>query len=311
MFDILTIVIPIFLLIGAGFAAVKAQVFSASAVDGLMGFTQHFAIPCLLFAAVARLDLANVFHASLLVPFYAGATITFVLGILGARLLFGRRPGEAVSIGFSALFSNSVLLGLPISTRAFGADSLAPNYAIIAIHAPYCYLLGITVMEFARADGRGARDTVVAVANAMFRNSLMIGLALGLAVNLGGIALPEPIFAAVEMMAHAALPAALFGLGGVLTRYAIRASLGESGMICILSLIVHPALAFGIATTVFDTDQGFLNALVLTAAMAPGMNAFIFASMFDRAKGTAASTVLMSTALGVVTTTGWLWILTG
>ena len=81
-----------------------------------------------------------------------------------------------MAIGFGALFSNSVLLGLPIMERAYGAASLAPNFAIVSIHAPFCYLLGITAMEFARADGRGLGGTARAVAQAMFRNALMIGL---------------------------------------------------------------------------------------------------------------------------------------
>ena len=79
----------------------------------------------------------------------------------------------------------------------------------------------------------------------------MIGLALGFVVNLGDIPLPGPVRGAVDMMADAALPAALFGLGGVLTRYAIRASLAEAGMIAGLSLAGAPgdrlrALALGL-----------------------------------------------------------------
>lgn len=309
MLDILVTVIPVFLVIGAGWGAVKAGLFSAPAVDGLMTYTQGFAVPCLLFAAVARLDLGAAFDAGLLLSFYLSATACFGLGILGARTIFRRRPGEAVAIGFGALFSNSVLLGLPITARAFGADALAPNYAIVAIHAPYCYLVGISVMEFARADGRSAAETARAVARAVFRNALMIGLALGLGVNLAGLPLPEPVWAAIDMVATSALPAALFGLGGVLTRYAIRESLGEAAMTSVLSLLVHPALAFLLGTAVFGLPQGFMNSLVMTAAMAPGVNTFLFASMYRRAEGAAASTMLIATAASVVTASFWLWLL--
>ncbi|MEL6127823.1 MAG: AEC family transporter, partial [Pseudomonadota bacterium] len=104
MLALFEIVVPVFLVIGAGYTAVHARLFKDSAVDGLMVFTQGFAIPCLLFGAIARLDLGAVFDVRLLVSFYSGATICFLLGILGARLLFHRRPGEAVAIGFGALF---------------------------------------------------------------------------------------------------------------------------------------------------------------------------------------------------------------
>ncbi len=309
--DILRVVLPVFLVAGGGYAAVRARLFAPSAVDGLMVFTQSFAIPCLLFRAIADLDLGTAFDPRLLISFYTGAVTTFVLGILGARRIFGRRPGEAVAVGFCALFSNLVLLGLPIMQRAYGTEALAPSFAIISIHAPFCYLLGITIMEFARADGRGLVDTGRAVARAMFRNSLMIGLAMGFVVNLGGIPLPQTLKVSVDMLAGAALPAALFGLGGVLTRYAIRASLAEAGMIAGLSLVVHPAIAFVLSLHVFSLPDEFVRAAVLGAAMAPGVNAYVFASMYGRAQAQAASAVLLATGLSIFTVSVWLAILGG
>ena len=311
IFQILLVVIPVFLVMGAGALATRAGVFSSSAVDGLMVFTQSFAIPCLLFRALADLDLGAVFDPRLLFSFYAGAVVSFVLGILGARKLFRHRPGEAVAIGFGALFSNSVLLGLPIMEHAYGAAALAPSFAIISVHAPFCYFLGITVMEFARADGRGLADTLRVVVRTIVRNALMIGLAIGFAVNLGGIPIPGPVRVGVDMMADAALPAALFGLGGVLTRYSLRASLAEAGMIAALSLAVHPAITYALAQGAFGLPQDFVRSAVVTAAMAPGVNSYVFASLYSRGQAQAASAVLLSTALLVLTASIWLAILGG
>lgn len=305
------VVLPVFLVAGAGYLATRSGLFTQAGVDGLMAFTQTFAIPCLLFRAIARLDLAAMFDPRLLVSFYTGAVLSFTLGVIGARVIFGRRPGEAVAIGFGALFSNSVLLGLPIMERAYGADALPPVYAIISIHAPFCYLLGITVMEVARADGRGLVGTGRAVMRAMFRNALMIGLALGFAVNLSGLTLPAPVWGGIDMMAQAALPAALFGLGGVLTRYALRASLAEAGMVAGLSLAFHPAIAWLLTSRVFDLPDEFVRAAVVTASMAPGINTYVFASLYGRGQAQAASAVLLGTALSVVSISAWLALLGG
>jgi malonate transporter len=82
------------------------------------------------------------------------------------------------------MFANSVLLGLPITERAYGADALAANFAIVSVHAPFCYLVGITTMEIVKSGGVRGLATLRLVVRAMFRNALMIGVGLGFIVNL-------------------------------------------------------------------------------------------------------------------------------
>lgn len=311
MLSIIYTVLPVFLLVGGGFAAVKFKVFTDSGVAGLMAFTQNFAMPSLLFLGLYRLDFSAVFDPRLIFSFYFGAFFSFALGYVAARKLFRRRPGESVAIGFAGLFSNAVLLGLPIMERAYGPESLAANYALIAIHAPVCYFIGITAMEIARADGRSFGATARVTIAAMFRNMITIGSALGFLMNYFAVPLPDPIESAVEMVARATLPVALFGLGGVLTRYRIRSSLGEALTVTFISTIVHPAIAFALTHHVFGLDPAFVRSATVMAAMAPGANAYVFASIYDRATGEVASTVLIATAVSVVTVAGWLWLLGG
>lgn len=309
MLEILQIVLPVFIVIGAGYLAVRIKVFADKDVDSLMRFVQNFAVPCLLFMAMVKLDLASVFKPQLLVSYYLGSVICFVLGIVGARWFFKRRPGEAVVVGFGAMFSNTVLLGLPIMERAYGAGSTEPNLAIIAIHVPFGYLLGITTMELLRADGRALHHTAVIVAKSIFSNAMVIGLFLGLAVNVLNIPLTEPVSIALNMIARSALPAALFGLGGVLVRYSMTERLGEIAMVCVIRLFVHPGIAYVMAHTVFGLPEEFVRGAVITAAMAPGANAYIFANVYDRAKGTAASVVLIGTVASIFSVSLWLLVL--
>jgi predicted permease len=309
MLEILQIVLPVFIVIGAGYLAVKVKFFTNKDVDSLMRFVQLFAIPCLLFIATAKLDLAAVFRPQLLISYYLGSIACFVLGIMGARIFFKRRPGESVVIGFGAMFSNTVLLGLPIMERAYGAGSTEPNLAIIAVHVPFGYLLGITTMELLRADGRALHQTAVIVVKSIFSNAMVIGLILGMAFNLLAIPLPGAADVALSMFSRAALPAALFGLGGILVRYSLTERLGEIVMVCVIRLFVHPGIAYVMSHMVFGLSIEFVRGAVIASAMAPGVNAFIFASLYDRAKGTAASVVLIGTIASIFSVSMWLLIL--
>lgn len=305
MSALIDVILPVFLVIGIGYAATRTGYFSTSGVDGLMRFSQNFAIPILLFRAISTLDLGASFDPRLLASFYAGATICFVIGIFGARLIFKRDWEDSIVIGFCCLFSNSVLLGLPITERAYGTDALQGNYAIIALHAPFCYGLGITVMEITRNRSQSVITMVRATLRAMFRNALIAGIALGFIVNISGLALPAPITDGLDLMIRAALPAALFALGGVLVQYRPEGDLKAIAMVCIIALLVHPALVWSFGTALSVPTDAFRSGVV-TAAMGPGFNAYIFANMYGRAKRVAASSVLLATGASILTI--WVWL---
>ena len=308
MILLLTVTLPVFLVLGFGYLASWRGWITEAAIDGLMKFAQGFAIPCLLFLAIARLDLAQEFNLPLLGSFYAGALAGFFAGLFGARLIFGRSWEDSVAIGFVGLFSNSLLLGLPITERAYGPDALQANFAIIALHSPVCYAIGITAMELARASGGSLRQLPGKVLKGMGRNALILGIALGALVNLSGLPMPEVLVEALELMARAALPAALFGLGGILYRYRPEGDMRVILYVVAVSLLLHPAVVWGLGS-LFDLQVPAFRSAIITAAMAPGVNAYLFASIYGTAKRVAASAVLIGTAASVLSATVWLALL--
>ena len=81
----------------------------------------------------------------------------------------------------SNLFSNSLLLGLPITENAYGSTALGPNYAIIAFHAPFCYFIGILSMELCQSSNkiRNFTNVLSNIFNLVFKNPLIFAIFLG------------------------------------------------------------------------------------------------------------------------------------
>jgi predicted permease len=308
---LLDVILPVFVVIGFGYAAARAGILTEVMTDNVMRFAQTFAVPCLLFRSVATLDLGAAFDPGLLLAFYIGAYSGFAAGFLGAKFLFGRPTEDAVAIGFICLFSNSLLLGLPITERAYGPEALAGNYAILSIHAPMFYAFGITLMEIVRHHGSGlsAGGIATKALRAIFSNSLVLGIMAGLFVNLTNLPLPGAVFDGVDLLSRAAIPAALFGLGGVLTRYRPEGDRLTIAYACSISLILHPAITWTLGRFAFGLSTDQLRSAVVTAAMAPGVNAYLFAAMYGVATRIAASSVLLATAGSIVTIWVWLHIL--
>ncbi|MCA0920650.1 AEC family transporter [Pseudooceanicola nanhaiensis] len=304
------VVLPVFLLIGAGYAATRSGGMSALAIDGLMTFAQKYALPCVLFSGVAKLDLAQAMHPALLASFYTGAFAAFVVGFLVAHFVFGRSWQDSVVIGFIAEFSNTMMLGLPVVERAYGQDELNAAYAVISIHAPVGYTLGTTVMEVVRAreTGLSIARLPLQILRQLSKNMLVVALMVGFIVNIVNLPLPQPLWDGIALMNRAALPVALFAVGGILVRYKLEGDGRVIAMICFLSLVLHPAIALGMGV-LLGLSPADLRGAVIMASVAPGINTYVFASIYGRALRVSASSVLVATATALLTVWFWLTVL--
>ena len=72
---------------------------------------------------------------------------------------------------------------------------------------------------------------------------------------------------------------------------------------------VQPIIAYLLMVYVFHVDHEVLRYGVLLAAMPSGINAYVFATYYNRGVNVATNTVLISTVLSVLTVSAWLFIL--
>ena len=156
-------------------------------------------------------------------------------------------------------------------------------------------------MEASRSDKVNLVKTLIDTLKQLITNPLTIGIVLGFIANLTQFQLPEFVEIAVFKMAATALPIALFGLSAVLVSYKITSQLPQVSFTCFIKLILHPLLAFLTAKYLFNLPNETIRPIALIAAMPSGINAYVFASMYDKATGNAATTILFSTLLSIVT----------
>ncbi|MEO6395988.1 MAG: AEC family transporter [Devosia sp.] len=309
MLQIVNVVIPVFAIIGLGYAAVRFRLYPAEGVRGLVSFVNNFATPCLLFQAMLTADFGSTFNPAIIVPFYVGSLTSLFVGAAVARRFFGNRPGESISSGFAAMFTNTVLIGIPVLQRAYGDAALPTVFSIIAFHAPALITIGMLVMELSRRDGAPLHQALAAALLRVVQNPLLWGVGLGLLANRLGVVLPEPGTAFLGMMSAAVLPAALFGLGGALNEYRLSENWAQASAMAVFKLLIHPIIAYVLMIHVLHVPMEIARYGILLAAMPSGINAYVFATYYDRAVNVATNTVLITTLASIVTITGWLYLL--
>ncbi|MEM8752037.1 MAG: AEC family transporter, partial [Pseudomonadota bacterium] len=72
------------------------------------------------------------------------------------------------------------------------------------------------------------------------------------------------------------------GLGGVLSRYRIRSTLGPAAAVTVVACLVFPAIVYALTVFVFALPEGFVRSATVMGAMAPGVNAYVFSSPTSR-----------------------------
>lgn len=309
MLSVLNVIAPVFVLIGLGYLAVRLKLYPQDGVRGLLAYVNNFATPCLLFRAMLEVDFQAAFNPSIIAPYYLGAFSVMLIGALVARYAFKRRPGEAVSVGFASMFTNTVLVGIPVLQRAFGEEAMPIIYSIIGLHAPILMTVGMFVMELARRDGGKVSAALWQGLRKSVTNPILIGIALGIIGNFFGLRLAGVAEDVTLLLAGTVMPVALFGLGGALNEYRLGDTWAQALMTSSLQLIVHPAIAWVVMVPVLGVDPDLARYGVLLAAMPAGINIYIFATFYNRAVDVAANTILLSTVLSLFTITGWLLFL--
>jgi predicted permease len=291
----LSIVLPLFALILVGFVFARSGRLGADGVKGIGIFVFNLAVPALLFRSMVTGLPHDGAGLSVVYVYYLGAAIIFALSMLIGRLAFGYDLVHQALMAIAATFSNSVLIGIPLIFAAFGREGQIAVLLITSLHSVIFVTLATVLVEIGL--GTGARP--ILIARTVFSNPLLTSVLAGAAWALTGWALPGPIDTFTKLLAGAAAPVALFALGATLAQFPVRGAARDVATITVLKMAVHPALVWllarGFGLTPTDTAVA-----VIIAALPSGVNPFILAQRYGVYVQRAASSVVLTTALAVV-----------
>src|SRR5258706_5960219 len=194
VFQPLSPVIPVFLLIAAGFVFAHWKKINLTSVTEII---VYLGTPSLVFSSLASkplyaADLAIL--ASWLIAIYAGVGALIKLYFVIFRI---HSRGFALPI----LFMNAGNMGIPLALFAFGQAGLQRATLLFVMCTFLQYSLGIYILQ-----GRGNWREI-------FRLPLIYATLGGLAFNLLEIRMPELLLQPIVMLGQATIPIMLISLG--------------------------------------------------------------------------------------------------
>jgi hypothetical protein len=305
MLATLAVVLPVFLVILAGWGSVRSGLLGDRVTDGLSEFVFVVAVPILLFRTLATASVPEANPLAYWAAYFAGLGCVWLLASLIAGRLFGIRGAENTLLGFATCQSNTVFVGIPLILRAIGPDGSVPMFLLIAVHLPLSMTVATLLIE--RSAGSGARWQDVA--GKLASHPILVGIVSGALWRLTGLPLPEFLLATTRMIGEAAAPCALFALGMTLRRYPLTAPPAMLGAMVALKLMVQPAIVYVLAFHVVPLPTVWAKVAVLFAACPTGVNAYLLAKRYGAGEALCAATITLSTVAAVATATFWIWFM--
>jgi predicted permease len=283
-----------------GWIAGRTRLVGAESSDALNQFVYYFALPAMLFAAVARGSLDQIFN----LPFLGGIVVTTLAcaaaGFLVSAWLQGGTPQEHSLRGLNASFSNTGYLGIPLVTVAYGAEAALPAAMATIATNVMLFSAGLTLLElFDRRHethggiGRALLGTV--------RSPLIWPIALAIVLVAANLSLPTPVMRLADLLAGAAGPGALFALGLFVSRQSVRAGMTAAWPGVALKLVLHPLIAAGIFYGMLAVDPLWAKVAVVGASLPLGATAFVLAQRYKLLEVETSCSAVLSTGLSVVT----------
>jgi predicted permease len=300
--DLLSLTLPIFLLIGLGFAAMRLRWVSENFVEGLGFFVLNFALPALVLNALLGQDLRQTFNLHYVVAYAGGSLAVFFAALLLFRAWLGRKLTHSAIAAFGGVASNSGFVGFPVASLAVGAPALTALPLTMLVENVLIIPLALALAEAGSQQGQQLRAVALQTLRRLSRMPLILAIFLGMALSAFGFGLPRPASAAIAMVADASAACALFVVGGTLAALKPASFAGDLVWIVLAKLALHPlAVAAGFAL-LGGVPPGLFAAGIILAS-APMMTIYPILGQRFGLGGLAAAAMVAATAVSFATMT--------
>jgi predicted permease len=283
--------LPVFAIAGAGFLLAR---FGGVQVQTVSRLTFHALAPALVFNTLVN-STAESNQVARMTLFYllvvSSAAIMARLAAIPLRL--NRRALSAFMLVI--VCSNSGNYGLPVALLAFGREALTFASVYFVASSMFTYTGGVLLAASGR---RSFRDALAGIRRVpAFYGAMAAALTL-----IFGIRWPAAVVAPIALLSDAAVPMMILVLGMQLERASRPERPGVVAAAVLVSLVLTPLAALGIAHLVGLEGAAF-KAGVLQTSMPTAVMTTILAVEFDAVPDFVTSVVFVATLLSPLTVT--------
>jgi len=289
--ETITIVLPIFLVIGLGTLLKQFKLVDDSFLNLTNRLVYIVFLPLLLFYKIGTADFSHFFNGYLVI----GSSLVIVLGFLVSYYYSGWQhysPSVRGSFCQGAFRGNLAYIGLAICLNAYGEEGLTKAGILMGFLVPVLNLFAILALLLPhRGEGQEKAPSFILQT---ILNPLIIASFLGIIWSYWSLPIPIIIDHSLKITTGLTLPLALLAIGGGFSFARLKGDLKHAGLASTVKLILLPLLAalLLVPMGVSGTDLGVG---ILIAGTPAATATYIMAQQMKGDAELAGSIVMLST----------------
>ena len=290
--DLLLIVLPAFLIFGAGFIGQKLLKLDIKSISTM---SLYLMLPFLTFDTFYSNQLnVEYFYMFLFTCLLALIMMTLTV-LFGFFIKADKTQMSAMLLG--TIFPNSGNYGAPVAMFAFGAMGFQYAVIFMVIHAFLMNTIGIFIASYGSEKTTSIKDSLMRV----IKMPVLYGFLFGVLFQLLHIELPSTIQDGISLVGSASIPTVMLILGMQLAEIKPQKfELKYVNTVTIFRMIISPLLAV-VLVNFMPVNDMIKNVYILLAAMPIAANTTLLAVQFNVKPDLTSFTTLVTTLLSLVT----------
>ncbi len=302
---VLSSLLPVVLLIAIGLIAGKAGWIRAEATKDLSNLVFMVLTPALLFRTMSTVQVQDL-NFKPVAMYFVAAMLLF-----GAMFFWKGANRRAAVLALAAVFGNTLVIGTPLVSLAYGEAGLVTLFTLISVHALVLLTMSTVVLELtvareAAATGVARQQHMARTVLSAMRNGILQPVPLPILVGLlfaqTGLVVPDVVDRPLQLLGSAFGPLALLLVGVTLTHVRVGDHLKGALGLTLAKNLVFPALVallcWGMGLSGLP-----LTVMIVAASLPIGANVFMFSQRYNVAEELVTASMAVSTVLALLTIT--------
>lgn len=304
--EILTIVLPVFLVIGLGSLLRRLKLIDAGFLFQTNRLVFYVALPLLLFYKIGTADFFVSFNATLAVICCLVIALGFALSYSYAAFR-GYEPAARGAFSQGAFRGNLAYMGLAIVFNAYGEEGLTRAGILMGFMVPVLNFFAILALLLPQR-GIGESRTSTFWLRHLALNPLIIACLIGIIWSFLRLPIPIIVERSLNIATGMTLPLALLAIGGSFSLEKLRGDLVKAFFASLFKIFWMPLLAFGLLRVSGVRGLDLAIGVLMTGAPAATAN-YIMAHQLKGDAELSGSIVMMSTLLSALSYSVILYLL--